>query len=51
MSAQRTRQRPPRYPLQLPRLHGSKAPGPAWTGVGWTRNVSEGRRTEVSRTA
>jgi PilZ domain len=26
----------------IPLLHGSKAPGPAWTCVGWTRNVSEG---------
>lgn len=31
-----------RFPLQLPLLHKSKAPAPARSGVGWTRNLSEG---------
>ncbi len=31
----------PRYLIQLPLLHKSKAPAPNKAGVGWTRNLSE----------
>jgi len=34
--------RVPRYLIQLPLLHKTKAPAPDRTGVGWTRNLSEG---------
>jgi hypothetical protein len=32
----------PRYPIQLPFLHSGPASKPARTGVGWTRDLSEG---------
>jgi len=31
-----------RYPVQLPLVHKSKNPGPIASGVGWTRDLSEG---------
>ena len=37
-----TLQRPPRYPMRLPFLHKPQAPAPVRTGVGWTRDLSEG---------
>ncbi len=32
----------PRYPVEIPFLHTTTAPGSAGTGAGWTRDLSEG---------
>jgi len=36
------RRRYPRFPVQLPLVHRTRMAGEAGTGVGWTRNLSEG---------
>jgi len=42
MTSYSTQRHSPRYPLQLPVLHRLKTSAPTGTGVGWTRNLSEG---------
>jgi hypothetical protein len=32
----------PRYPVVVPVLYATKKGDPAWSGAGWTRNLSEG---------